>query len=137
MRLVIVESPFAPQTPAAETPCTGVRPWECAYCIAEVKRRPESAHNIAYARAALRDCLLRGESPYASHLLYTQAGVLDDTIEADRNLGIDAGFAWRGVAELTVVYADLGISKGMQAGIDNALRHGRAVEYRSIVGWQK
>jgi hypothetical protein len=30
--------------------------------------------NVAYARAALRDCLSRGEAPLASHLLYTQPG---------------------------------------------------------------
>ena len=38
--------------------------------------------NLRYARAAMRDCLLRGESPYASHLLYTQPGVLNDDIPA-------------------------------------------------------
>ena len=26
--------------------------------------------NLAYARACMRDCLLRGEAPFASHLLY-------------------------------------------------------------------
>ena len=30
--------------------------------------------NVAYARAAVRDSLLRGELPIASHLLYTQPG---------------------------------------------------------------
>ena len=36
--------------------------------------------NVAYARAAMRDSLLRGEAPIASHLLYTQPGVLDDQV---------------------------------------------------------
>ena len=41
--------------------------------------------NERYARACIRDCLLRGEAPFASHLLYTQAGVLDDTIKEERD----------------------------------------------------
>ena len=36
--------------------------------------------NVAYARAAVRDSLLRGESPIASHLLYTQPGILKDSV---------------------------------------------------------
>ena len=50
--------------------------------------------NVAYARACLRDSLLRGEAPIASHLLYTQPGVLDDQIPEERQMGIDAGLAW-------------------------------------------
>lgn len=50
--------------------------------------------NLAYARAALRDSLMRGETPVASHLLYTQTGVLDDSDPAERELGISAGLAW-------------------------------------------
>src|SRR5262249_60292240 len=47
---------------------------------------------VAYPRRWLRDCLQRGEAPLASHLLYTQTGVLDDGIAAERALGIQAGF---------------------------------------------
>ena len=36
--------------------------------------------NIHYARACMADCLARGEAPFASHLLYTQPGILDDDI---------------------------------------------------------
>lgn len=102
--LVIIESPFAGDVEA----------------------------NVAYGRAAVRDCLLRGEAPYASHLLYTQPGVLDDGIPEQRTLGIEAGLAWGRLASKTVVYTDLGISKGMQLGIDRARSEGRAVEYRSM-----
>jgi len=52
------------------------------------------ATNVAYARRALRDCLLRGEAPFASHLLYTQPGVLDDTLPDERACGIEAGLIW-------------------------------------------
>jgi hypothetical protein len=90
--------------------------------------------NIAYARSALRASLLRGEAPMASHLLYTQAGVLDDTIPAERTLGIDAGLAWREAAEASVVYADRGISRGMVYGIKAAEKSGLPVEPRSLHG---
>lgn len=105
-RLVILESPYA----------------------GDIER------NVAYARAAVRDSLSRGESPIASHLLFTQPGILDDQIPAERARGIVAGLAWGRVAEATVVYADLGISRGMQTGIDDAEAAGRLVEIRRI-GW--
>lgn len=88
--------------------------------------------NIRYARAAMRDCLLRGETPYASHLLYTQDGVLDDNVPAERELGIQAGFEWREASAMTVVYIDLGISNGMKYGIDHATRLGHPIAYRTL-----
>jgi len=90
--------------------------------------------NVTYARRALRDCLKRGEAPIASHLLYTQEGVLDDTKPDERSLGIEAGLAWGAEAAATVVYADRGISTGMSYGIRRAVREGRAVEYRYLDG---
>jgi hypothetical protein len=45
MRLVIIESPFGSVDPKAVEA------------------------NIQYGRACMKDCLLRGEAPYASHLL--------------------------------------------------------------------
>jgi hypothetical protein len=104
VRLVILESPFAGNL----------------------------AYRQRYLRAAMLDCLGRGEAPFASHGLYTQC--LDDTVPEQRKLGIDAGFAWRHVASLTVAYRDLGISGGMRLGIDHANRIGQAVEYRKLGG---
>jgi hypothetical protein len=86
--------------------------------------------NIAYARACLLDSLRRGEAPIASHLLHTQ--VLDDMRPDERSLGIEAGLAWYRVATKCVVYSDRGISAGMKMGIDRAMQHDVAVEYRSI-----
>lgn len=77
--------------------------------------------NERYGRACLADCLARGESPLASHLLYTQPGVLDDTKPDERARGIAAGFAWRRVADATVFYVDLGTSSGMAMGWQDAL----------------
>lgn len=90
------------------------------------------AKNLRYVRAAMHDCLLRKEAPYASHALYTQDGVLDDDIEEERWLGIHAGFVWRKLAKKTVVYDDFGISKGMAYGIEHAEANGHAVEYRKL-----
>jgi hypothetical protein len=59
----------------------------------------------------LRDSLLRGEAPIASHLLYTQPGVLRDNVAGEREQGIAAGLALGPVAEATVVYFDKGISR--------------------------
>lgn len=73
----------------------------------------EIERNIRYARACVRDSLLRGESPIASHLLYTQNGILDDDIEEERKLGIDAGLSWHTVMDKHVFYIDYGYSKGM------------------------
>jgi len=88
--------------------------------------------NVKYARKCMRDSLLRGEAPYASHLIYTQPGVLDDTIPDERKLGMEAGKEWEVHAELTAVYTDLGVSSGMIWGIEKAEAAGRPVEYRSI-----
>lgn len=104
MRRVILESPFA----------------------GDIHR------NIAYARRCVRDSLLRGEAPIASHLLYTQEGVLDDQVPAERQQGIDAGLAWRVVADASVVYVDHGISDGMMYGIRAAIDARVPVEYRRL-----
>jgi hypothetical protein len=93
--------------------------------------------NLRYLRAAMADCLSRGEAPFASHALYTQPGVLRDEVPEEREKGIAAGFAWGEFAKKRVVYLDLGWSRGMQAGVREAERLGQAVEYRTLPGWVK
>jgi hypothetical protein len=90
------------------------------------------AYNVAYLRACLHDCFLRGEAPFASHGLYTQPGVLRDDVPEERRLGIEAGFMWRDVAEKTVVYTDRGITEGMRRGIEHAAKLGHEVEFRTL-----
>lgn len=107
MRRVIIESPYAGNM---------IQRW----------------FNIRYARKCVRDALRRGDAPIASHLLYTQRGILDDAKPTERQWGIDAGLVWKVVAEASVVYTDRGISRGMQYGIDAALSAGVPVEYRTI-----
>jgi hypothetical protein len=111
MRRVILETPYAGKTDE------------------------EIAANIKYARLCVRDCLRRGEAPIASHLLFTQPDILDDKNPEERRLGIEAGFAWREVAEATVVYKDRGVSEGMLRGIRDARRKDCPVEYRKLPGY--
>lgn len=100
--------------------------------IIESRYAGDIERNVAYLREALRDSLMRGEAPFASHAIYTQEGVLDDLDPAERMIGIEAGLLWGALTEKTVVYADHGISIGMQYGIDRANAEGRAVEYRFL-----
>jgi len=94
--------------------------------------------NIRYARACVRDSVLRGEIPFASHLFYTQTGILDDNSPAERKKGILAGKKLiEKLNAATVVYTDLGLSKGMELGIGIAKKSGRRIEYRSLgKGWE-
>jgi hypothetical protein len=108
MKLVILESPYAAPDPA------------------------DIQKNVEYARACVKDCLHRGEAPIASHLLFTQPGILDDTIPEERTLGMSAGFAWREAADATVVYLDRGTSKGMERGIAHSLSHSVRCEFRYL-----
>ena len=82
----------------------------------------------------MRDCLLRGEAPFASHALYTQPGVFRDEVPEERKHGIEAGFVWRECAELTVFYIDLGWSKGMQQGYEDCEAKGLDYEIRVLRG---
>lgn len=89
--------------------------------------------NEAYAELAMHDCLVNhNESPYASHLLYTRRFVLRDNVPGDRKLGIEAGFYWRDVAEKTVFYKDLGMTKGMIQGEEDCKEKGKEYEVRSL-----
>lgn len=104
LRIVVLESPFAGNIDA----------------------------NVKYARACVRDSLRRFEAPIASHLQFTQKGILDDSNETERALGIADGHQWIAVAKASVVYVDKGISSGMWLGIEAAEAAGIPVEYRSI-----
>jgi hypothetical protein len=91
--------------------------------------------NVAYARACLRDCLERGEAPIASHLLYTQPGVLEDGNPFERKWGIDAGLVWSEQAEAAVFYLDRGWSAGMRIAKAHHLERGITVEDRLLPGY--
>ena len=92
----------------------------------------ETRRNIFYARLCVRDSILRGEAPFASHLFYTQTGILDDKIEEERMRGINAGLTWGEDAELSAFYQDFGFSKGMEYGLKHANEIGRKIDYRNL-----
>lgn len=113
MKLAILESPFRNADPA------------------------EAAKNVEYARALMRHLLKNGIAPYASHLLYTQPGVLDDNAPEERELGINAGLLWASVISTVYVGIDRGISEGMRYGIQKHVREGRTVIEVSLPEWRK
>lgn len=104
MRLVVLESPFA----------------------------GEVEENVKYAKECMKDCLHRDEAPIASHLLWTQPGLLDDNVPGERVLGIEAGLSWHSVADAVVFYVDRGVSGGMLNAMKRAAKVGIPTEIRSI-----
>lgn len=83
-----------------------------------------------YLERCIADSIARGEAPFASHKMYTDA--LDDAVVEQRELGMALGFAWWRSAVRTVVYEDYGVSSGMQEGIDDAGAIGQDLERRLI-----
>jgi len=106
MRRVVIESPYAGEVEA----------------------------NVEYAKMCVHDCLRRGEAPYASHLFFTQPGILDDLIPDQRKLGIEAGFAWGEAADLVAFYVDRGWSRGMKEGYRKAFLRNARIQLRSLTG---
>lgn len=90
------------------------------------------AKNLKFLRACMRECLLRGEAPFASHALYTQEGVLRDEDPEERKLGMEAGFRWGEAAQKVIVYDNLGVSGGMEKGIERAKELGLPIEWRKL-----
>lgn len=105
MKRVIIESPYA----------------------GDVRR------NTSYARKCVRHSLMQGEAPLASHLLYTQPQILNENVPEEREQGIVAGLEWYAGAELCAVYADYGISTGMQTAMNYAVKCGVKIEVRYIL----
>jgi hypothetical protein len=126
LKLVIIESPFKGDN------------WK------------DLERNKRYLRSCIRDCIVRGESPYASHRMLTDA--LDDRDPAERALGIEAGLAWRHVRQpvfdddsniadsfvlkhlLTchAFYVDLGYSSGMTLAKEKYESEGVLYEERTL-----
>lgn len=90
----IIESPFMPTTEEIA---------KSVFSYEELVRQ-----NIVYARLLLADSLEAGESPFASHLLYTQVWS-----EVRRDHGIRAALEWFDATEQVVFGTDLGFSSGM------------------------
>lgn len=100
--------------------------------VVESPYQGDIERNVAYARAALRDAILRGECPLASHLLYTQPNVLRDEVHEERELGMGLGWHVMKRADRVVIYIDLGWSSGMKRGKQAALDAGKPIEERTL-----
>lgn len=113
MKRVILESPYGNSDPA------------------------KVLENVLFARLCVRDCILRGEAPIASHLLYTQSTILRDDIPMERALGITAGLIWRSVADYSVFYTDNGWSPGMLSALESALEECHPFYIRGLLALPK
>jgi len=124
---VVVESPLKGKIPKFASSFLG-----CVFGLNKLFEYFGRRNNRKYAKACIKDCLKRGEAPYASHLLFDQSGLLNDMNEEERQLGMNCGFIWNEAAVLTAVYVDRGFSSGMKMGLENARKCNRKVEFRSL-----
>ena len=111
MKLVAIESPYAATNPAMLT------------------------FHKAYLRACLRDSVLRGEAPYASHAYLCDA--LDDRYSSERHMGLAVGAAWTSRADLRAFYIDLGMSNGMRLALAAYRSSGVSFVLRRLSGNDK
>lgn len=105
-KLVIIESPYSSED------------------VVKIQR------HVNYAKLCMLDSIHKGEAPLCGHLMYPQ--VLDDRIPLDHDLGYASHLAWLAVSDLVAIYADYGISPGMQAAINTAKLKLVKVEYRLL-----
>lgn len=107
MRLVIIESPY--------------------------RASDESAfeRNLLYLDLCIRDSIIRGESPYASHKIIP--GALRDDLPEERDLGIRCGYAWWRAATMIAFYTDLGWSEGMRRALVRAKTQNIKIDTRKII----
>lgn len=106
MNRVIIESPYRGET------------------------REQKLKNKIYLQECINDSLRRGEAPFASHQMYTDA--LDDNVPNQRTWGVYAGYEWWDAANKIVFYVDYGWSTGMRWARERAKARGRQVEERRI-----
>lgn len=106
MHLVIIESPFRAETES------------------------DAERNFLYLQMCIRDSIIRGESPYASHQMLTNA--LHDDHPSERDMGIRAGYAWWRAASRIAFYVDLGWSEGMKRAFARAKTRHLKIEERKL-----
>jgi hypothetical protein len=122
VKIVCLESPFKPSD-------ADVAKYEGRYSRAELLRQ-----NLVYARMLLLNSLLQGETPVASHLLYTQVwSEKPELREAGIKAGIKAGIELHKRADMVALGVDLGISSGMRLAADHAALIGVAQTRRVIL----
>lgn len=114
MKLIVIESPYSTNPDGSRADAETIQ------------------RNLKYLWACIRDCISKGEAPYASHGYLPFA--LNDGLPAERIQGMEAGFAWGRKADLVVAYIDLGVTNGMVVGFERAKGNGIPVENRKLNG---
>lgn len=104
------------------------------FVIVESPFAGDIERNLRYVRACMRDCILKGEAPFASHALYTQPGVLNDDVPEEREIGMNLGWHVMRHAKKSFIYTDLGWSSGMVRGFNAAMDQGVDVAIRRLGG---
>lgn len=102
--------------------------------IIESPWRGNVERHRAYLIECIRDSVLRGESPYASHMMLTEA--LDDNDPASRSLGMICGYAWWKAASFIAIYTDLGWSEGMRIAKIRGQGHGMKIKERRLADYK-
>lgn len=131
MRRVVIESPFA-VGPEIAGDLNDQETLSLKQRLHRLQAQDLSANRM-YLHDVGRYLCLRGDAPYASHMVLTR--FLDDNNERERKLGIDLGLVWGACAQHTVVAIDRGISRGMEYGIAAARNAGRTIEWLSLAVW--
>lgn len=129
--LVIVESPYAP-TEEQLKEANGVFDIKSPNLKFDPVYKKLVNKNLEYARQCCHWVFEQNGVPFASHLFYTQEGMLDDTNQEERKKGIEAGFFIGVFAEKVCVFYDKGISKGMKLGVQKALERDQDIEFVSL-----
>lgn len=73
--------------------------------------RYDVERNEAFAEDCCKLVADNGGAPFAPHLIFTR--FLDDTIEDDRETGIECGKAWLLSADCALFFTDNGLTHGM------------------------
>lgn len=117
-----------------ESPCRGKVPDFVPRWMRATVERVIRMRNHMYALDCMRDCLRRGEAPYASHVLFDVAGVLRDAVPHECEHGMACGDVWAWCADYHVFYCDHGMSPGMQRRWDECVQAGRTCVERYLYG---
>ena len=82
-------------------------------------------HNVRVAQALCRMAVDAGLAPFAPHLLYTQ--FLDDSNNAQRDLGISIGLRFMETCDVVWVYVGEVVSDGIRRELEHAQSLGKPV----------
>lgn len=85
-----------------------------------------------YIRMCIRDCLVREEIPWASHVMFAWTEALYDDDPEQRAEGLAVAKQMSKRCDLIAVYSDLGVTSGMREVLTFAAFQGKKIEHRKI-----